>query len=295
MTKMSQILLLVIVLTQHSAIAANLSYGIVGDMGRWNANAKLLRDSMIRMNTKNLIMPGDNLYEEGQGYKAVWSPWISNGFVFSYTAIGNHHLSYEDEVAFFKMPGEYFASVDQEKDIRFIILNSDNKENVEQQMLFLQEQLSASKNKFNFIMYHHPSFTVSDHHKWEERKKFQIAIRDIIRKNKHVISGLIWGHDHLAATFNFEGVPVFLSGSSQNPRVGVVQPENLGLQFEDVWLATPGEPYWLKLEAVDGDHNKLVFKYIRARDDHVMCTMKLVAPNALSYQPDCQIATSRDR
>jgi predicted phosphodiesterase len=295
MNKMSQILLLVIVFTQNSAIAANLSYGIVGDMGRWNANAELVRDSMVRMNTKNLIMPGDNLYKESQGYTDVWSPWSSKGFVFSYTAIGNHHSSYEDEVAFFKMPGEYFASVDQEKDIRFIVLNSDNEDNVEKQMAFLREQLSTSKNKFNFIMYHHPSFTVSDHHKWEERRKFQKTIRDIVKKNKNVISGLIWGHDHLAATFDFEGVPVFLSGSAESPRLGIVQPENLGFQFEDVWLATPGQPYWLQLEALAGDRNGLVFKYIRARDDHVMCTMKLVAPNAMSYQPDCQIKLSRDR
>ena len=295
MTKMSRILLLVIVLTQHSAIAANLSYGIVGDMGRWKANAKLVRDSLIRMNTKNLIMPGDNLYEEGQGYKAVWSPCISNGFVFSYTAVGNHNLSYEADAALLTMTGAYSANSDEEKDIRFIDLNSDNEENVEEQMAFLQEQLGASKNKFNFIMYHHPSFTISDHHKWEERKKFQIAIRDIIKKNKQVISSLIWGHDHLAATFDFEGVPVFLSGSAENPRVGVVQPENLGLQFEDRWLAPPGEPYWLKLEAIAEDRNGLVFKFIRARDDRVMCTMKLVAPQAMSYQPDCQIAVSRAR
>ena len=288
MTKISQILLLVIVFTLNSAIAGNLPYGIVGDMGRWNANTQLIRDSMIRMNTKNLIMPGDNLYEKSQGYKDVWSPWTSNGFVFSYTAIGNHHSSYEDEVAFFKMPGEYFASVDKEKDIRFIILNSDNEENVQEQMKFLQEQLSASRNTFNFIMYHHPSFTVSDRHEWEERTKFQKSIRDIVKDNKNTISGLIWGHDHLAATFDFEGVPVFLSGSAENPRLGVVQPGNLGFQFQDVWLATPGQPYWLKLEAVAGDRNGLVFKYIRARDDQVMCTMKLVAPHAISYQPDCQ-------
>ena len=186
------------------------------------------------------------------------------------------------------MPGEYFASVDQENDIRFIILNADNEKTVDEQMAFLKKQLEASKNKFNFIMYHHPSFTVSDHHKWEERREFHQAIRDIIKENRNVISGLIWGHDHLAATFEFEGIPVFLSGSSQAPRVGVVQPENLGFQFEHVWLATPGKPYWLQMDAVPGDSNGFILRYIRAQDDHVMCTMRLVAPNSISYQPDCR-------
>ncbi len=243
---------------------------------------------MLRMNTKNLIMPGDNLYKKSDGYEKVWAPWISEDFLFSYTAIGNHHLDYKYELAFFKMPGEYFASVDQENDIRFIVLNSDNEHNVEEQMTFLKTQLRTGKNKFNFIMYHHPSFTVSDRHEWQEKEEFQKAIRDIIKDNRSVISGLIWGHDHLAATFDFEGIPVFLSGSSQGPRLGVVQPEKMGFEFERTWLATPGKPYWLRLEAVSGDSNSFIFKYIRAQDDHVMCTMKLVAPNSISYQPDCQ-------
>jgi hypothetical protein len=151
----------------------------------------------------------------------------------------------------------------------------------------LKEQLGASKNKFNFIVYHHPSFTVSDHHEWEEKENFQQAIRNVIKQNKNVISGLIWGHDHLAATFEFEGVPVFLSGSAQDPRLGVIQPENLGFQFKAVWLAPPGQPYWLKLDGIYEDSESLEFKYIRAKDDRVMCTIRLSSPHSISYESDC--------
>ena len=272
------------------ASAKSMSYGIVGDMGRWNTNSKMIQDSMLRLKTNHLVMPGDNLYKLREGYRAVWAPWLDAGFVFSVVALGNHTLGYKEEVDFFKMPGEYYSKVDNENDIRFIVLNSDNRQNVESQMTFLKNELVSSPNKFNFIVYHHPSFTVSNVHKWSEKEQFQRAIRGIVKQHTGKIAGLIWGHDHIAATYDFEGVPVFLSGSAQDPRLGDIGPQDtMGYKFERKWLAPQGLPYWLKMESTGSFKKSFIFKFIRAEDDQVMCTMKLTHNSSLEYRPDCQL------
>ncbi len=252
--------------------AVTTSYGVVGDMGRWNSNSRMIRDSMLRLNVKNLIMPGDNLYKLKEGYAAVWAPWLSKGFVFSAVALGNHTLGYKQEVEFFKKPGEFYSFVDNDNDIRFIVLNSDNEKNVESQISFLKNELFNTKNKYNFIMYHHPSFTVSNIHKWEEKSKFQTAVRDVIKSNAGKISALIWGHDHIASVYDFNGVPVLLSGSSQDPRSGgdISIPPMPGYKFSRKWLATEVKPYWLKLDELGTANADIRLQFIRAEDDRVM-------------------------
>src|SRR5687767_3277637 len=100
--------LLSILFTSFSALAAISSYAVIGDAGMWNENSKMVRDSIYRSSVKDLILPGDNLYN-GKDYDTAWAPWKKLGLNFAFVAIGNHNASYRSEIRYFKMPGEHYT------------------------------------------------------------------------------------------------------------------------------------------------------------------------------------------
>ena len=122
----------------NSATFAN-PYGVIGDAGVKNYYSQLTKSSLLKSGIKSLILPGDNLYITTNEYEDVWGSWLEDGFDFL-VAIGNHHRSYEEEIRYFKMPGEFY--VKDEGRARFIILNSDNEDNVSEQMEFLEKNLN---------------------------------------------------------------------------------------------------------------------------------------------------------
>ena len=117
----------------------------------------MVRKSIIKSNVRELILPGDNLYDLSKTYEEVWGNWDRGFFNFT-TAIGNHHLSYEHELNFFNMPGEYYTKVIS--GVKFVILNSDNRDNVQEQLIFLNNELANHKDGHLFIMLHHPLVTI---------------------------------------------------------------------------------------------------------------------------------------
>jgi hypothetical protein len=56
-----------------------------------------------------MVMAGDNIYLPHESYSEPWSPWKVAGFVFDVVAIGNHNLSYDKEISYFQLPGEYYS------------------------------------------------------------------------------------------------------------------------------------------------------------------------------------------
>ncbi|MES2803664.1 MAG: hypothetical protein V4654_14325, partial [Bdellovibrionota bacterium] len=141
--------------------AEELKFAVLGDAGRWNTNAQIVQTSILKYNTHRLIMPGDNLYSGT--YEKVWAPWKSAGFTYDVIAIGNHTLGYAKEVKFFEMPGEFFSKSYLNGDLQFLVLNSDNTANVNQQMTWFEQQLQNSTAKQVFVVYHHPSLTIGEH------------------------------------------------------------------------------------------------------------------------------------
>lgn len=250
--------------------ALELQFSIIGDAGRWNNNSKMLLNSMSQFNVKKLIMPGDNLYEGT--YEQQWGAWKQAGFTFDVVALGNHNATYAKEINFFEMPGEYFSKEYVNGDVQFLVLNSDNVNNVTQQMTWLKAQLESSRAQQIYLVYHHPTFTVASH-KWTEKKNFQLKLRPILKTYRHKITSLIVGHDHIAALMHFESLPVIISGSTQSPRnetpVNNVQ-EGISVKTA---LQLDSEPYWilqrLASNLLASDTSE--FFFIRGRDSKTIC------------------------
>ena len=265
--------------------AAQYEFGVIADAGNWNKNTVQVRDAMLRGNVLNLVMAGDNLYE-GNSYSAMWDPWLTQGFWFDVTAIGNHNLSYQDEIEYFDMPAEYYSKA-YGNAVRFIVLNSDNEKNVNEQMKFLEAELIASQEPFIFLMYHHPTFSLSHLHSWKEKKEFQKAIRPLLKRYRSKITSLILGHDHLALVAHFDDLPVIMNGATQELRRDFpVNRKQSGVKVKTNWFFDR-KPYWVKM-VVDDVLGTAKFDYIRATDDALRCTVTIQTGLAAALGENCK-------
>ncbi len=258
----------------------NQQFALVGDAGRWNNNTQVLKDSLKSYKTFHLVMPGDNLYEGT--YNKAWNPWIQDGFRFPVVALGNHNDTYQKEIAFFNMPGEYFSKKFTDGQLQYIVLNSDNTKNISEQMTWLENELAVSTAKQIYLVYHHPSRTIASH-TWGEKKAFHEKLVPIVNKHRSKITALIIGHDHIAALIHFNNLPVIISGSTQNPRTErPVNNVQSGITVRTD-LHYDSEPYWVQ-QIVNNNNSDFVF--IRAKDNKVMCKANIVTGQEATY--DCK-------
>ncbi|MBN8541087.1 MAG: metallophosphoesterase [Deltaproteobacteria bacterium] len=256
---------------------------LLGDSGRWNASTKKLKESMERVGVKSLVMPGDNLYSGT--YDAAWGPWFKSGFDFPVVAIGNHNDGYQKEIQFFSMPGEIYAKTINGF-LKFIVLNSDNRNNIDTQMDFLTKELAAATEPFVFVVYHHPTYTLTRDHTWPERREFHEAIRPVLAKHRQKITAVVLGHDHIASMGHFGDLPYILSGAGQNLRRGApVDNVQVGVRVKSEWLKAE-EEIWIELEA-SAQSPVVQLKAIRAEDDQVLCTAQMATGQQAGFAADC--------
>jgi len=268
------------------ALSYGQNYAIVGDGGDWGKNAQSVRDSILRKGESRLLMPGDNLYSWFSTYDAHWSPWSSKGLQFTAVAIGNHNAGYAKEVQYFKMPGEFYSMVLENGTIRLIVLNSDNRSNVEQQREFLELELLDAKEPLVFVMYHHPSLTVTDDHSWLERKNFHENIRPLLFRHREKITAVINGHDHIASLHEFDDLPVIVSGAVQDTRSpSLVNNTQEGINVRTRWLFEEAT-HWVKL-IPSATSPTARLEYIRAKDDRIVCTVDLQTGKRATLGTDC--------
>lgn len=214
---------------------------------------------------------------------AAWRPWLDEGFQFPVVAIGNHNSGYRKEIQFFGLPGETYSYVIDGR-ARLIVLNSDNKKTVKQQMRFLEEELMASREAMNFIVYHHPTYTMTKDHTWTERREFQIAIRPLLKKYRSKLTAVILGHDHIATIGHYDDLPYLLSGAGQNMRKGYVRDDfQDGTHVRTEWVVG-GFPVWMRLELESAG---AVVTAFRASDDKALCTAELVTGIRAKMHADC--------
>lgn len=276
---MNQIIIFILISLSLSQAA---SFGIIGDGGDWNKLAQKTRDSMLRLKVTDLILPGDNIYDESLTYDSIWKNWITRGFNFSVVAIGNHNRSYAEEMAYFKMEGEYHTKVIG--GARFIVLNSDNNKSYKQQADFLASTLREAKEKFIFVVYHHPPFSLL--HKWEEKPAFQKATRPILLANAEKITALLLGHDHIASYNEMNGLPAVLSGAVMSTYdVAKADYVEEGRTIKTRWSSVKGQIYWGRLD-VDEESGEAWVHYVRSMNDEVNCSIRLW-PRPVTLKSNC--------
>ncbi len=242
---------------------------IMGDAGRAGAELNKLKASIEKEKITSIIMPGDNLY--AGTYESVWDNWKQSGFKFDVTAIGNHNSGYAKEANYFGMPSEYYSVVKQ--GARFIILNSDNAANVTEQFTWLKKEFAAATEQLIFLVYHHPTFTISKSHTWGEKKSFQLQMRDFLKANHPRITALLLGHDHMSEFVNFGPVPVVIAGSGREVRnEGPVSYTENDFKIETRFLA-PQTAHWGLLEILPGAQ-EAVIHFVRVSDQKRSCTAR---------------------
>lgn len=250
-----------------SAFAAGIA--LMGDAGKAGTNLKNLKASVMKEKVTSIIMPGDNLYSGT--YESVWDDWKKSGLKFDVVAIGNHNSGYAKEVKYFGMAGEFYSVVKQ--GARFIVLNSDNTANVTTQITWLKKQLAAATESLVFLVYHHPTFTISNSHFWGEKRAFQLQMREVLKQSHAKITALIIGHDHLSSFIDFGPVPVIVAGSGREVRnEGTVSFNEDGFKIETRYFA-PKTQHWGLLEIQPGAKEALVH-FVRVSDQKRVCSAR---------------------
>jgi hypothetical protein len=272
------------------------TFGVIADAGRRVPSTDRVRESMLFDQVQNLVLPGDNLYDEEHSYPAVWDAWAAAGFRFDIVALGNHHNGgYEPEMNFFAMPAEFYSRVSN--GARFISLNSDNMKNVAQQADFLERSLSQATERAVFVVIHHPPYTVSTRHGWEERREFQLAVRPRIQKYKRKITAVLAGHDHIASLIMLDDLPMLVSGAAfeQFNVAPVSYKGDDGTQVSTRWLYRGGA-HWLRLD-VDSVSGETWANFVnadakvetdpKAQLERVGCSIRLLAGKAPELRENC--------
>ncbi len=242
---------------------------VMGDAGLAGSELNALKNSVITEKVTSIVMLGDNLYKGS--YELVWDNWKQSGLSFDITAIGNHTNGYAQEVQYFNMPGEYYSKV---KDgARFIVLNSDNTNTVSQQFSWLNQEIKQVTEKLVFLVYHHPTYSVTNKHSWTEKKEFQLQMREFLKKNSLRITALFLGHDHMSQFLMFGSVPVVIAGSGRESRneAPVSFTEN-SVKIETKFMA-PSQPHWGLLEISAGATEATV-TFVRVADQKRSCTAR---------------------
>ncbi len=266
------------------ASAADLRFAIAADAGKANGNSRATRASMQRAEAFALILPGDNLYTST--YSAVWTPWTDLGFNFAVTAIGNHNAGYPAEMRFFEMPGEYYAKQFNGV-VRFIVLNSDDTSTARAQASFLDRELNQATEPFIFLVYHHPTYTLSHVHNWQEKRGFQLAVRPVIERHRSKITALLLGHDHLAMLAHYNDLPVVVAGAIWETRRDTpINNTQDGVNVTTNWYYD-GQAHWAKLE-IDEHDRRAIVQFIRSHDDSLQCEVRIATGQAAELSNECR-------
>ena len=267
------------------SFAFSLSFGVLSDAGKDNKNTRLVRESMMKTSVREMVMAGDNVYLPHESYSEPWGPWKVAGFVFEVVAIGNHNLGYEKEISYFQLPGEFYSKT-YDNEVRFIVLNSDNQSSGLQQAEWLDQELRAANEPFVFLVYHHPTYTLTREHSWREKEAFQKAVRPVIWKNRERLTSLIVGHDHLAEMVHFNDLPVIVSGAAWEMRSDL-QPDNKqsGVSVVTEWTFDR-TPHWARLDT-DLQSGVATVHFIKAKGNKEVCTVRIVTGKKGVLAPNC--------
>ncbi len=240
---------------------------IIGDAGEKGSSLNSLKKSIQMEGVNSLILPGDNLYSGT--YESVWNDWKISGLKFDVVAIGNHTDGYDKEVKYFAMPAEYYSTI--KYGARFIVLNSDNLNGVDQQIKWLENELEMAQENLVFLVYHHPTFTLTTKHNWMETMAFQSKLRNVLKNKGSKISAVFLGHDHISSFVNFGNTAAVVAGAGREVRSAepVSYKEN-DFQIETQFLS-PEEQHWSLLEIEEGSKSALVH-FINVKTQKNMCT-----------------------
>ncbi|MGE0200374.1 MAG: metallophosphoesterase [Candidatus Melainabacteria bacterium] len=213
-----------------SGSGAPFQYDLAAEMARKSADPGF---SMV-------LMLGDNIYERGdvtdlgdKCFRKPYAPLLAKQIPFVVT-LGNHDVigGFEtDQIAYFKMPGEYYRVVPQgvsPERLEIFVINSNNFARHPNQQAWLKAALAESKAAWKVVMAHHPLYTSGEHQNDGDLKLLRTVLAPILSEGGADL--YLAGHDHDYERFEPQGgVTQIVSGGggAYLRNFKVIQPHSL--------------------------------------------------------------------
>lgn len=217
----------------------SLKFGVIGDSGQWS-RAQRETAAQLALQRKNftfdfVLMLGDNNYGDGspdsyqKRFEEPFKPLLDAGVMF-YAARGNHDAGPQWDYRPFNMGGERYYTFERRTGVlpplagdrvQFVALDSVNLD--DEQLSWLDRQLSESKAEWKIVFFHHPIYSSG-------RYAMSSAARRLILEHvliDHQVDAVFAGHEHVYERMVPQtGVMHFVVGASGSVRVGDLQPSS---------------------------------------------------------------------
>jgi 3',5'-cyclic AMP phosphodiesterase CpdA len=216
---------------------ASLKFAVIGDSGRWSTEQRETAAQLARQRENFrfdfVLMLGDNNYGDGSpesylhAFEEPFEPLLKAGVRF-YAARGNHDVGPQWNYPLFNMGGHRYYTFEDNagvappllgERVRFFAVDSVNLD--DDQMSWLDRQLSKSKAGWKIVFLHHPIYSSG-------RYAYSSAIRRRTLEQtliEHQVDVVFSGHEHLYERMMPQGGVVhFVNGAAGSVRTGDLQP-----------------------------------------------------------------------
>ena len=217
--------------------AASLKFAVIGDSGRWS---DVQRQTAAQLTAQHkdfpfdfVLMLGDNNYGDGspesyrQRFEIPYKPLLDAGVTF-YASLGNHDVGPQWNYPLFNMNGHRYYTFERKFGVlppvagdRVQFFAADTVSLDDEQLVWLDRELSRSKADWKIAFFHHPIYSSG-------RYAFSSAARRRTLEQvfiQHEVDLVFSGHEHLYERMKPQsGVMYFVAGGSGSVRQGDLRP-----------------------------------------------------------------------
>jgi 3',5'-cyclic AMP phosphodiesterase CpdA len=215
----------------------SLKFAVIGDSGRWSdaqrQTAAQLTAAHHDFPFDFVLMLGDNNYGDGspdsyrQRFELPYKPLLDAGVTF-YASLGNHDAGPQWTYPLFNMNGNRYYTFERKTGVlpsiagdRVQFFAADTVSMDDQQLVWLDRELSHSTADWKIVFCHHPIYSSG-------RYAFSSAARRRTLEQifvQHEVDLVFSGHEHLYERMKPQGgVMYFVAGGSGSVRQGDLRP-----------------------------------------------------------------------
>jgi 3',5'-cyclic AMP phosphodiesterase CpdA len=217
--------------------AGSLKFAVIGDSGRWSGEQRQTAEQLAAQHERFpfdfVLMLGDNNYGDGspesylRRFEEPFKPLLDAGVSF-YASLGNHDMGPQWTYRLFNMNGERYYTFARTSGIapplggervQFFALDTVNLD--DDQLIWIDQQLSESTADWKIVFQHHPLYT-SGRYVLSSAFQRRTLERAFV---EHEVDVVFAGHEHVYERLVPQsGVMYFVSGAAGSVRVGDLQP-----------------------------------------------------------------------